>query len=296
MVAIADLPSFELSDAEYTLSPQKLQELLWHSSIYTFISADCVHVILLLYLETSNYLSVLCVRYWLGGTMSKKYNPPVMSSSSNTNSGSRLSDLQKLAWIIVLICLIIGILLFAPSVGHFVNSLSTTNSGNCTSQGFDYKTEAQSLASDLQAYRSAHPFRGNYGNASIVVCYADGTFWRNQSLSYQGTGNPQNDNHSEKLAFAWLQQQVIQLPTNKTLTNARAYTLVFSQVRVCDACKTEMTNWLSDLRTLSGNPTLALAIWQIKPGSGSGFDPARKPAGIPLDLNDVKQVQVGFTP
>jgi hypothetical protein len=170
------------------------------------------------------------------------------------------------------------------------------DSGNCTLQGFDYKAEAQGLASDLQAYRSAHPFRGNYGNASIVVCYADGTFWRNQSQSYQGTGNPQNDNHSEKLGFVWLQQQVTQLPRNRSLTGARVYTLIFSQVRVCDACKTEMTGWLSDLRTRSGNPTLALAIWQIKPGSNSGFDPAKNPAGVRLNRDDVKQVQVGFIP
>ena len=122
-------------------------------------------------------------------------------------------------WLIIflLILLILGIFLLLPSYNTQINtSTQSTTQNQCpqAGQSFDARQEAFMLAQSAEQYRRMHPFGGNYGLGSYIICFTDGTQQREQSRLYEGfysTELPrslQHITHSEQYAYDWLQEQL----------------------------------------------------------------------------------------
>jgi hypothetical protein len=83
---------------------------------------------------------------------------------------------------------------------------------------------------------------------------------------------------------------------SKTLVGI--YVIIFSQVRVCDACMSDMVSWQANLRREAKTQLLYLAIWDIRPNSPSAFLPtvAPKGTGTPVAIVDLRRVPIRFAP
>jgi len=209
--------------------------------------------------------------------------------------------LPRWGWIIVLL-LLLGLLL-AVFAQTGTQTATQSEPNHCLKGGnnFDYPAEVQVLAQDAQAYRSSHPYGGNYGNASITMCYSDGSYDLIPSGDppFQGHKSPtppENSTHSEWKAFEWAKEQLQQLQLQPGKTAVKIFVAIFSQVVVCIPCRyKDMPTWMRDLRTAAGRQNVYLTIWQIRPRSPSAFDPGIEPAGVPLNPADLQIVPVNFT-
>jgi hypothetical protein len=206
-------------------------------------------------------------------------------------------------WIIVLLLLLGLLLAVFAQTGTQTQTATQSEPNHCLNGGnnFDYTAEVQSLAQDAQDYRSGHSYGGNYGNASITICYSDGSFTAIPSgdppfKGYKSPTPPENSTHSEWKAFEWAKEQLQQLQLQPGKTVVKIFVAIFSQVRVCNPCRyTDIPTWMRDLRTATGRQNVSLTIWQIRPRSPSAFDPGIEPEGVPLNPADLQIVPVNFT-
>lgn len=176
--------------------------------------------------------------------------------------------------------------------------------GQCLSNGtqFNGRQEAFTLAQMSEQYRAGHPYNGNYGYASYTICYKDGTQQRLPSPVAPGFDNitnptqPRNNTHSEQALYRWLSNQLAGISFNPKML-AGIYIIIFSQVRVCDTCLSDMVSWQSELRRVAMTPLLYLAIWDIRPGTPSAFIPTVSPqgTGTPVVSADLRRVTINFT-
>jgi hypothetical protein len=192
-----------------------------------------------------------------------------------------------------------------PFLSSINSSGTQTNTdGQCLSNGqqFNGRQEAFTLAQMAEQYRTGHRFNGNYGYASYTLCYKDGSQRRVPSPVAPGYDNtkdktkPLNYTHSEQILYRWLQKQLATVSSDpKTL--AAVYVIIFSQVRVCDACVSSMVSWQSSLRQIAKTSLLYLAIWDIRPGTPSAFIPTVFPGGTgtPVAIADLRRVSIPFT-
>ena len=80
--------------------------------------------------------------------------------------------------IFLLLLLVLSIFFLLPSYNTQVNiSTQSTTQNQCpqAGQSFNAQQEAFTLAQSAEQYRRTHPFGGNYGLGSYVICYTDGT-------------------------------------------------------------------------------------------------------------------------
>lgn len=205
-----------------------------------------------------------------------------------------------------LIPLIIGLCIIGIIGFYFLSSLNTHTStttqnnseGQCLSSGksFNEQQEAFTLAQAAEQYRSANKFAGNYGLASYTICYKDGSQSRVQSSVFKGFDSPtkpKNSTHSEQAAYGWLRYTLSRLAIDQTKV-ATIYTVIFSQVVVCNLCQQDMKSWQRTLRQQANTNRLFLSIWDIMPGRG--FNPATYPAGTgtPVTVDDLRKVSINF--
>jgi hypothetical protein len=75
-------------------------------------------------------------------------------------------------------------------------------------------------------------------------------------------------------------------------------TIIFSQVRICDLCVSEMVSWQATLRHRARTNVLYLAIWEIQLGTPSAFSPTAQPKGTGtlVASADLRRVTIRFTP
>lgn len=155
------------------------------------------------------------------------------------------------------------------------------------------------MAQSAEQYRHIHPFGGNYGLGSYVICYADGTQKRVQSMLFKGfysrelPNSLQHITHSEQYTYDWLQTQLSQLSIDQSEITA-IYAVIFSQVTVCVPCQQDMVYWQRSLQQKAKTNKLYLSVWDIL--RGKGFVPTAYPAGtgIPVAITDLRQVPVRF--
>jgi hypothetical protein len=208
--------------------------------------------------------------------------------------------------IIACLLFLLVVSLFAYTSLRVDNSGSQTSSeGQCRSNGqqFDGRQEAFALAQMAERYRTGHAFHGNYGYASYTLCLKDGTQQRFPSPVAPGYDNttdkakPRNYTHSEQALQRWLEMK-LKSTSFDSQTLAGIYVIIFSQVRVCDACMSDMASWQANLRREAKTQLLYLAIWDIKPGSPSAFLPtvAPKGTGTPVAIVDLRRIPIRFTP
>jgi hypothetical protein len=187
------------------------------------------------------------------------------------------------------------------------NSSTGTQTGQAENQGqcqfaarrFYTQQEAFTLAQAAQDQRSAFPFGGNYAIGSYTICYKNNTQQRFPSPPAKGYDNltdttlPVNATHGEQAVYKWLQNQLLQLSIDLTTVQG-IYAVIFSQVRVCTACKSMMVSWQRTLRQKARTASVFLSIWDLNPG----FDPATYPAGpaSPVVLSDLERVPIVFAP
>lgn len=209
--------------------------------------------------------------------------------------------------ILLIILAALGVIYFylIPFLASIHSGGTQTNTeGQCLSNGqqFNGRQEAFTLAQIAEQYRAAHPFNGNYGYASYTLCYKNGSQQRVPSPAAPGYDNttdktkPLNYTHSEQVLYRWLQQQLAKVSFDPKAL-AAIYVIIFSQVRVCDACVASMTPWQSNLRQIAKTPLLYLAIWDIRPGTLSAFIPTVFPrgTGTPVAIADLRRVNIPFT-
>lgn len=203
--------------------------------------------------------------------------------------------------------LLLGILLLLAASAAYVQSQGvgvTTASQEAPSQcdftrnGFNTQLEAFTLAQQLEAYRSANPTFRNYGMGSYTICYKDGTQQRFPSPiapGYTQTALPRNATHSEQAVYQWLLKQFASLTLDFS-TVSGVYTVIFSQVVVCELCQPDMVSWLRNLRQAGKTNKVFLSIWDI--ARGKGFVPTAQPggSGIPLSFEDIERVPIVFEP
>lgn len=212
---------------------------------------------------------------------------------------------RSLIPIIIGLC-VIGIIgfYFLSSLNIHTSTTTQSNSeGQCLSTGknFNARLEAFTLAQAAEQYRNANKFNGNYGLASYTICYKDGSQQRVQSDTFPGSNNltdktyPKNYTHSEQSAYGWLQSELSKLTIDESKVSA-IYTIIFSQVIVCDPCREDMKSWLCVLRDKARTQHVSLSIWDI--ALGKGFNPAKFPAGTgtPVIVNDLERVPISFDP
>lgn len=214
---------------------------------------------------------------------------------------SQTQTQRSLIPIIIGLC-IIGIIgfYFLSSLNIHTSTTTQNNSeGQCLSSGknFNARLEAFTLAQTAEQYRSANKFAGNYGLASYTICYKDGSQSRVQSSVFKGFDSatkPKNSTHSEQAAYGWLRYSLPRLSVDQNKVVA-IYTVIFSQVVVCNLCQQDMKSWQRILRQQAKTNQLFLSIWDIM--SGKGFNPATYPAGtgIPVTIDDVRKVPIDFT-
>lgn len=207
-------------------------------------------------------------------------------------------------WIVVLLLLLGLLLVVFAQTGMQTTTQSEPNYCLNGGNNFNYGATVQGLAQDAQTYRAAHPIRANYGNASITICYNDGSSTTLPSgdppfVGYNSQTPPENATHCEWQAFRWAEEQLkpanlnAQVESGKTVV--KIFVTIFSQVVVCGPCRyQDMPTWMRDLRTAAGSQNVYLTIWQIRPGSPSSFDPGKKPEGVPLSPTDLQIVPVNF--
>lgn len=207
---------------------------------------------------------------------------------------------------ILLLLLLLLLLAVAYSSLRLGNSSSQPSTeGQCLSHGqqFNGRQEAFTLAQQAEQYRTSHPYNGNYGYASYTLCSKDGSEQRVVSPVAPGYDNttdktkPRNYTHSEQALYRWLQKQLMGLSFDPQALTA-IYVIIFSQVRVCDACLSDMVSWQSDLRQAAKTAQLYLALWDIRPGSPSAFIPTVSPegTGTPIVIGDLRRLMIRFIP
>lgn len=204
--------------------------------------------------------------------------------------------------VILVFAVLYGLAQFGASVGTQTrNQNQRLNNG----QSFNYKPEAFVLAQTAERYRANRkpPWYGNFGLGSYTICYKDGTANRVQSSVFPGSDNdgqfpdlPENATHSEQSALVWLRRQLGTLSIDRSQIVA-IYTVIFSQVKVCGPCRTDMTQWQRILREEAKTQQLYLSIWQLIPGKG-GFNPKQFPkgTGTPVAINMIQEVKIAFVP
>lgn len=207
--------------------------------------------------------------------------------------------------IFLLLCLLVVLLFTYTAVRLGNEGTSTTIEGQCLASGkqFNGRQEAFLLAQKAEEYRAGHPFNGNYGAASYTLCYADGLQQRVPSPIAPGYDNttdktkPRNYTHSEQALYRWLQNQLATIAFDPQ-TLAGIYVIIFSQVRVCDLCVSEMVSWQATLRHVAKTKLLYLALWEIQLGTPSAFSPTQQPkgTGTPVASADLGRVAIRFTP
>ena len=228
-----------------------------------------------------------------------------MSKQQHLFESRQQSHQSRNGLIIFLLFFLLVVLIFAYTGLRLGNSgTQTPSEGQCRSNGqqFDGRQEAFTLAQMAEQYRAGHAFNGNYGYASYTLCLKDGSQQRFPSPVAPGYDNtvdktkPRNDTHSEQALQRWLIKQLTSISFDAN-TLAGIYVITFSQVRVCDACLSDMVSWQADLRQAAKTSLLYLAIWDIRPGTPSAFLPtvAPKGTGTPVALGDLRRVSVPFT-
>jgi hypothetical protein len=148
------------------------------------------------------------------------------SQTQKSSAGSLL--------LLLLLLGLLGLLLFALP---FINSQETTSTqtsseGQCLENGHGFNTpqEALTLAQTAEQYRTAHPFKGNYGLGSYTICYKNGDQQRFQSDVYRGFDREDTENqldHSEQFTYKWLQDNLSQLSVDRNTIQA-IYVVIFS--------------------------------------------------------------------
>ena len=147
-------------------------------------------------------------------------------------------------WIIFLLLLLLIASVFAYTALRTGNDGGQTNTdGQCLANGtqFNGRQEAFQLAQLSEQYRTGHAFNGNYGYASYTLCSQDGTQQRKVSPVAPGFDNttdktkPLNYTHSEQTLYRWASSQLTDISFDAQKLVA-IYVIIFTQVRVCDAC------------------------------------------------------------
>lgn len=213
---------------------------------------------------------------------------------------------SKSGMVIFLLILLLIVSVIAYTALRLGNSGGQANTnGQCLSNGaqFNGRREAFQLAQLSEQYRAGYSYNGNYGYASYTLCYKDGTQQRRLSSVAPGFDNvkdktkPLNYTHSEQALFRWASSQLTSISFDAGKL-AGIYVIIFSQVRVCDACVQDMVSWQSQLRQVAKTSLLYLAIWDIRPGTPSAFIPTVSPAGTgtPVAIADLRRVTINFIP
>ncbi|HEY1350557.1 MAG TPA: hypothetical protein VGF67_13115 [Ktedonobacteraceae bacterium] len=229
-----------------------------------------------------------------------------MSKQQHLFESRQQSRQTRNGLIIFLLLFLLVVLIFAYTGLRLGNSRTQTSpEGQCRSNGqrFDGRQEAFMLAQMAEQYRERHAFNGDYAYASYTLCLKDGSQQRFLSPVAPGYDNtadktkPRNDTHSEQALQRWLIKQLTGISFDAN-TLVGIYMIIFSQVRVCDACLSNMVSWQADLRQAAKTSLLYLAIWDIRPGTLSAFLPtvAPKGTGTPVAIGDLRRVSVSFTP
>ena len=208
---------------------------------------------------------------------------------------------QLRAGLVLALAVLILLALLAAFLSSGVNTTNQTEpAGQCdfTTKAFNARQEAFTLAQKLEAYRSANPTIRNYGIGSYTICYKNGTQRRFPSPvapGYSQSTLPTNATHSEQAVYQWLLKQFASLSLDLS-TVSGIYTVIFSQVVVCDQCRTDMVPWLRNLRLAAKTNKITLSIWDI--ARGKGFIPTIQPAGngTPIGPGDLEKVSIPFAP
>lgn len=184
-------------------------------------------------------------------------------------------------WIIVLIVgLVVAALLYSGArIGS--GGLKGGPGG-----GFDAGAKAYALAQETETYRNSHRSNANYCDFVVVLEDSNGNLNAIPGLIYEGYGVESNTNHCEQKSLRYVQFNGFPNQVYARLQNLRVvHIVVFSQIRVCPACEKGFSAWQNDLQQQikqqpdGANVSVDLSIWEINPGSPSGFDPAKYPYG-----------------
>ena len=221
--------------------------------------------------------------------------------------------LQKLGLLILLCYLLIVGAMVVLGRGHNNNQLCDT----ATNGGYNYQQAAYTMGVAAQSNRAGlYGGRGtsaNLGGATITLCPANGKEYSKPSPLYEGYGypgedHPKNSTHSEQQAYRWV---ISTLTPAKLQAGDRIYVTIYSEVPVCELCKSDMVTWNADFQALL--PALVKVqtqVWQMRVGSpaavgkdpvppadqNQGFRPGKFPAGtgFSLQFEDVEMVSIPF--
>ncbi len=200
-------------------------------------------------------------------------------------------------------CLLIGLLLLAlAALAWYTLARGVGGTGGAPS--YSPRSQAYVMAQQLEAHRQQMPTAKNYCEAQLYYHTASGVY-SGPSQIKDGFGI--YPTHCEQTLLQWVSQTA--LPSISAQDYARIVTIdvvVFSQVRVCVDCKPTFPTWENRLRQQVAqareSAKLNLYVFDIRPGSPSGFAPGTFRAGpfsppyqgtqppVPVRTQDIRQV------
>jgi hypothetical protein len=221
--------------------------------------------------------------------------------------------LQKLSLLVVLFCLLIAGVMVLLGQRQSNSQLC----GTAANGGYNYQQAAYSIGVTAQHYRASYNngkgTAANFGSAAITLCPAQRKEYTSYSPMFKGYGYPgddapKNSTHSEQQAYGWV---ISKLTSAKLQAGGHVYVTIYSEVPVCELCKSDMVTWNADFQALL--PALVKVqtqVWQMRLGSSAavgknpvppadqnqGFAPGKFPAGtsFPLRFGDVEMVSINF--
>lgn len=150
---------------------------------------------------------------------------------------------------------------------------------------FDAGTRAYALAQQAEQYRRRNPSSNNYCVVSLFLNIPPRIVSGPSKVS-AGYGDDIT-NHCEQVSLLWVQFNALpQIFRQYQLSKVNTiYVVLFTQVRACPRCSPTFSTWEMRLQQLVQGQTdgssvqLSLFVWQIAPGSPSGFAPRDYNAG-----------------
>ncbi len=224
--------------------------------------------------------------------MSEQEHESPEEEASTAGGGSRRQNNLLVLFLIAM--LLIGLVV---SLAHF---------GSGGSSPYSPQSQAYVLAQQVQTQRQQTPTAKNYCEAQLYYHTTSGVSTGPSQIK-DGFGS--YPTHCEQVLLQRVSQTT--LPSLTTQDYAQTSTIdvvVFSQVRVCVDCKPTFPTWENTLRQQvihargSAKTTLNLYVFDIRPGSLSGFAPGTFRAGpfsppsqgtqppVPVRSLDIRQV------
>jgi hypothetical protein len=212
----------------------------------------------------------------------------------------------KPSQLLVLLSLVSVLLLTLAGCG---GGIQYTGIGTPTSS-FDPKPTAYSEAQQAESYRRTNPSGRNYCVLAILTENSKGSVTAGPRQLFFGFGKDSNTNHCEQRALAWAAGTGLPSVFGSVQLSKVAFfhLVLFTQVRACSPCVKSFPSWNQQLqKQVAAQPggssvQVKLYVWQITPGSPSGFDPGVYKAGpygppvpgtvkpVPVRRQDINQV------